>query len=229
MKHRKIVNKAQLGSVAVDSETGVEDYSQPKQNQTSQPDQSSGDVAVPKEFLQLFEHNEGEQIYGQGLRHPVGILGIYALGLIGILLTFGLYAYILQDSSLAASLSMGSGDLRAVASFAVILLLGISIGITLLAVYVYRRSRFILTTQKVVLIQYHSLISREVSQINIGEVEDVNVSQPTIFDRIFKMGTVTIETAGEQDNYILTGIKEPYEFARKTVKLHEGSVEQHGN
>lgn len=95
-----------------------------------------------------------------------------------------------------------------------ILFIAITAGENLAAAYIYKKSRMILTNQKLVFIQYHSIFSREVSQLNIGDVEDVNVAQKTIWDRILKTGNITIETSGEQNNYVMSHV-EDHGFAKK--------------
>ncbi len=186
-------------------------------------------AGVKPEFLNLFEHDPSEKITYQATRHPIGVSIIYAvtaLALMGIVLAF---IFFISDSSILASIGLSGGGVIAVASvvtFIVLLMVG-----TVGYVYamVYQKSRFILTNQKVVFIHYHSLVSRQVSQLNIANVEDVNVSQPHLLDRIFKMGKVTIETAGEQNNHVLSQVSEPYEFARRTIQAHESSIAEYGN
>lgn len=244
-----------IGSVAVDSQTGVENYNQPKatlrsagQTVQTNPDQTLRDdfqtpnygeangrdasqnlAGVPQEFMNLFEHDASEVIIYQAKRHPIGVLAIFVMGGVAALVVIAFYLFLLTDTTVGGSLGVNSTNLSAVGGLVTLLLLVLIAGISFLAAYVYRKSRIILTNQKIVLIQYHSLIAREVSQLNIGEVEDVNVSQPNLFDRIFKTGTITIESAGEQNNYILTQVEKPYEFARKTIQMHEGSIVEYGN
>ncbi len=244
-----------IGSVAVDSQTGLESYNQPKQTlraagQTVQIDEtqelrddfqtpnygedngrdtSQNLAGVPEEFLALFEHDPSEVIVYQAVRHPIGAVAIFAMAGIAALVVVAFYAFLVTDTSLSGSLGLSSVGVSAVGGLITLVLLLVIAGISLLAAYVYRKSRIILTNQKVVLIQYHSLIAREVSQLNIGEVEDVNVAQPSILDRIFKTGRVTIETAGEQNNYVLTQVEKPYKFAQKTIQMHEGSIVEYGN
>ncbi len=244
-----------IGSVAVDSQTGMEHYNQPKPTlkaagQTVQfdseqemrdnfqtpnygedtgHDASQNLAGVPEEFMNLFEHDPSEVIVLQATRHQIGVLAIFLMGGVSALILIALYVFVATDSSFSASLGVNNASLSALAGLVSLVLLVLILGITYLAIQVYRKSRIILTNQKVVLIQYHSLIAREVSQLNIGEVEDVNVSQPNLFDRIFKTGTLTIETSGEQNNYVLTQVEKPYEFARKTIQMHEGSIVEYGN
>lgn len=238
-----------MGSVAVDSQTGMEHYNVPKKgtNTASSQDskaplhgmtpnfrekadgQSQNLAGVPDEFLHLFEHDASEVIYMQAVRHPVGPIAIYAMGGLAALLVILGYVFILSDNSIFESIGASAANVGAIGGLITLVLLVLIAGISFLAAYVYKKSRLILTNQKVVLIQYNSLISRKVSQLNISEVEDVNVSQPSIFDRIFKSGTITIETAGEQNNYVLSQMEKPYEFARKTIQMHEGAIAEYGN
>lgn len=246
-----------LGSVAVDSQTGMEHYQVPKATQANSSDGvqhagESGDplrpgfqtpnygeqnepgkdqnlAGVSEEFLHLFEHDPSEAIVYQATRHPIGVLAIFAMGGVAALLIIVVYTFLASDPAFFTSIGIRPANVTAIGGLVSVVLLAIIAGISFLSAYVYKKSRLILTNQKVVFIQYHSLIAREVSQLNIGEVEDVNVSQPTLLDRIFKTGRITIETAGEQNNYVLTQVENPYEFAKLTIQMHEGSIAEYGN
>lgn len=244
-----------IGSVAVDSETGLENYNQPKQTmraagqtvnagseeelrdnfqtpnygEENERTESQNLAGVPDEFLHLFEHDPSEVIAYQAKRHPIGVAFIFAAALAAAAVILGFYGLIITGDSTGKAFGVSDANMRALGGLVVLILLVFVAGLSYLAAYVYRKSRIILTNQKIVLIQYHSLIAREISQLNIGEVEDVNVSQPSILDRIFKKGKITIETAGEQNNYVLTNVENPYEFAKRTIQMHEGSIVEYGN
>lgn len=183
---------------------------------------------VPKEFLKLFESDPSEIILEQGLRHPFMVYAIYGVTAFVVILITSLMGAVLANPKAIIGTNISN---NAATVIALISMLGIlfSVIVGLLSAYLFGKSRLILTNQKIVLIHYHSLFSREVSQLNIADVEDVNVSQPTIIDRIAKSGTITIETAGEQTNYILTWVNKPYEFAKHTIQSHEGSIAEYGN
>jgi len=185
-------------------------------------------AGVPEEFLRLFEHDPSEVILYQALRHPIGVYAIYGSGVVAIIFIILFIVFIGSDPSGILSGAI-SGGLISLLSVGALFLILITALISFASAYVYKKSRMILTNQKVVFIQYHSLFSREVSQLNIGEVEDVNVAQKTIADRIFKSGNITIETAGEQNNYILSHVQDPHEFAHRTIQAHEGLIAQYGN
>lgn len=241
--------KKQFGSVAVDSQTGMETYGVPKKSQanTTQPSSASpppsgitpgyggrkvGETqnlaGVPDEFMNLFEHDPSEIILKQALKHPVGLWFIYSAALLTILLVTIGGGALLADSRLLGATEISAGG-KAVGAFAILIVCALIVILAFAAGIVYKKSRMILTNQKLVFIRYHSLFSREISQLNIGEVEDVNVAQHSIWDRIFKMGSLTIETAGEQNNYTFTHVSEPHDFARLTIQAHEGSIAEYGN
>lgn len=246
---RETTKRKVLGSVAVDSETGMEHYQVPKEAKLSPGSQdeplrddfktpnygegSDGEsqnlAGVPAEFMHLFEHDASEVIVYQATRHPVGVFAIFLMGGAAAVVVIIAYLFLVGDSEMLASVGTNSANVGAVGGLVVVVLMAVIAAVSFLAAYVYKKSRLILTNQKVVFIQYHSLIAREISQLNIGEVEDVNVSQPTIFDRIFKTGRITIETAGEQNNYVMNQVEKPYEFAQKTIQMHEGSIAEYGN
>lgn len=185
-------------------------------------------AGVPDEFMKLFEHDPSEVILVQALKHPIGLTIIYLLtGLVIFALLFG-SGILLVDTNLLGSANL-SEDNRGVGLVITLFLSLIIAGIGFTATVVYRKSRLILTNQKLVFIRYHSLFSREISQLNISEVQDVNVAQHSLWDRVFKMGSITVETAGEQNNYIFTHVSDPHNFARLTIQAHEGSVAEYGN
>lgn len=218
-----------LQGAAASSESSQQQYTGLTPNYREDDDGSYQDrVGVGKEFTQLFELDASEVILAQATRHPFGMLAIYGVGaaLVLVLSVFAGFASVNSKSLLGPG--VGGDAVAGIILVCLVLILFTSLG-AILAAQIYMKSRMILTNQKIVLIQYHSLFSREVSQLNISDVEDINVSQPQIIDRILRSGTVTIETAGEQNNYTLTWIKDPYEFTKKSIQAHEGSIAEYGN
>ena len=196
------------------------DYQTPNYGEAAPEGQQQNIAGVPEEFLHLFEHDDNEIMLDQAVRHPIGVISIFAFAGITIFMIIVGLIFLGTDTSLVSSLGLDVASVMGIGGVVAIVLIVLIAGGAAIAANVYKKSRLILTNQK---------ISREISQLNIGEVEDVNVSQPTLFDRIFKTGRITIETAGEQNNYVLTQVEDPYEFARKTIQMHEGSIAEYGN
>ena len=186
-------------------------------------------AGVPDEFLKLFEHDPSEVIMMQTTRHWIGIAGIYGGTLLAVLLIIASYAFLVGDNSFTESVGVSKSAVASIGGLITLLLASVIGLVGIVAGYVYKKSRLILTNQKVVFINYHSLISRQISQLNIGEVEDVSVVQPTLIHRIFKTGIITIETAGEQHNYKFNYAQNPHDFAHRTIQAHEGTIKEYGN
>lgn len=246
MKNRLSKKNQQFGSVAVDDLTGVESYGVPRQagatpKSASVPEsgitpsyrstktgESQNLAGVPEEFMKLFEHDPSEIIMREALKHPIGNLVIYTLALLVIMTLLGSASLFITDSEILGEFNLSPGA-RALGGLGAVVLAVIVAALAYAATVVYSKSRMILTNQKLVYIRYHSLFSRDVSQLNIGEVQDVSVTQHSIWDRIFKMGSITVETAGEQNNYVFTHVANPHKFAHLTIQAHEGSIAEYGN
>lgn len=217
--------------LASNSPNNPNDYSTPNYGEAKGDGLHAGKniAGVPDEFLKLFEHDPSEVIMVQSTKHPIGLVGIYGGAFLAIILIIATYSFFALDEGLLESMNISKSSAVAFGGLITLLLATITAVIAAVAGYVYKKSRLILTNQKVVYINYTSLIHRKISQLNIGEVEDVSVVQPTLIHRIFKTGNITIETAGEQFNYRFNYATDPYNFAHKTIQAHEGAIKEYGN
>jgi len=213
------------------TQSAPRDYSTPNYGEAQGDGLHAGKnlAGVPGEFLKLFEHDPSEVIMIQSAKHPIGLIGIYGGAFLAIVLIIATYSFFALDEGLLASMNISKSSAVGLGGLITLILASFTAIIAALAGYVYKKSRLILTNQKVVYINYTSLIHRKISQLNIGEVEDVSVVQPTLIHRIFKTGNITIETAGEQFNYRFNYATDPYTFAHKTIQAHEGAIKEYGN
>lgn len=162
---------------------------------------------------------KGETVVKEVSKHQVGALIIIAIGLIIIasimLASLGLYAVV---NSTQSENEGGYGALILYGGF----ILSIAVGIaTFINVYLYQLNRLIVTTEKVAQITYRTIFDRKVVQLSIERVQDVTVSQVGILPRIFHYGTVYVETAGDQEEYVFTFAPDPYELSREIMNIHE--------
>jgi uncharacterized membrane protein YdbT with pleckstrin-like domain len=105
--------------------------------------------------------------------------------------------------------------------YLVLIGLAILIGLALIvSIYVYFASKLTITNQKVVHHHQTSLFSHKDSQLNIARVEDVTSVQPGILAKIFNFGTITVETAGEDDNFNFTYAKDAAAAANLINEQH---------
>lgn len=179
----------------------------------------------------LFEKDDKERLIGEIPRHPIGVtLIIFNTVFLMVIILTGLF-YALRHRTAAAD-SIGietTANLSPVIIIvAVVLLMLILVGSTV-ATYVYTRNFLVLTDQKLVIIAQISLFARKVSQLSIGDVQDVTVEQPGLLSRIFNYGTIKIETAGEQANFSFNYAPDPFESAKIIVQAHEENLQLYGN
>ncbi len=153
-------------------------------------------------------------------RHPIGIVLIYLESLVGIL------AFIVIALFVAPSiLKTLSPNTRSLIVGAAILALAILVFVLLVATYVYRQTRLLVTDQSVIQITQQGLFIRKVSRLSIANVEDVNAEQRGIFASLFGFGTLIIQTAGEMENFIFQWCPNPNKYASIIMEARQDYAE----
>ncbi len=182
-----------------------------------------------KAFFKMIEFDSEERLVGEIKKHPFGLFIIYASGsfVTALLMIALIIVPLAVKSDPTATFDIAS--IRTALIVVGFLLLLLSIGVTMIAAYLYQNNVVLITNEKLTQLLYLSLFNRKISQLSIGDVQDVTVKQVGLFPRIFKYGTLTIETAGEQDNYDFTYTPLPYETAKLIVGAHEENLKKYGN
>lgn len=141
-------------------------------------------------------------------QHPFGIVFIYIATL--ICLTLGLIGVSILLPEIVGT---GGAAYSLVALFAI--MISILVGFLLvMATVVYRQTRLTVTDRNVVLIVQKGLLIRKVSQLSLANVEDVTSEQRGAFSNMFDFGTLNIETAGEQANFLFNFCPNPHRVAK---------------
>ncbi len=153
-------------------------------------------------------------------RHPLGIVLIYLESLIGIL-AFIAVAIIVAPTVLNSL----APNTRSLVVGAAILALAILIFVLLVATYVYRQSRLLITDQSVIQINQQGLFIRKVTRLSIANVEDVNAEQKGILASIFGYGTLIIQTAGTMENFIFQWCPNPNKYAAIIMQARQDYAE----
>ncbi len=83
--------------------------------------------------------------------------------------------------------------------------------------------------QKIAEVEYVSLFNRKITQLGIGQVEDVTDNKKGIFAYIFNFGTLIIETAGEKENATFNTVPKPNYYSQIIIQAHDESVKHYGN
>ncbi|MCA9333021.1 PH domain-containing protein [Candidatus Saccharibacteria bacterium] len=189
------------------------------------PDQLSG---VGKNLLKLIEFDEDEILIDEIRKHPFGLFIIYMTGFaigLSVLVVFFILPSLIKGDEFGIDISaytpifMFLGLIMFVLTF---------IG-TMIGAHLYKNDVIVITNEKIAQVIYKTIFNRKISQLSIGDVQDVTVTQEGILPRIFRYGTIVIETAGEQANYKFTYVPDPYKHAKSIVGSHEVNLTKYGN
>lgn len=181
--------------------------------------------------LKLFEHDTDEKLLGEIPRSNIGLIFIFlnALMLSGLLLAM-LYFAVRFEADILSSFGLPQDfDLANLLSSVLMVVVAFVFAGSIVAGYVYSNSYVIITEQKLVLINTRGIFARRVSQLSIGDVQDVSVDQNTFFSRIFNYGNINIETAGEQAHFVFSFADKPNDNAKYIVDAHEQNLKLFGN
>lgn len=183
-----------------------------------------------RKHLPLIELDNNEKIIYEIRKHTAGLIGVYGLGLLvaGALFAGSMVlAYLIEGDQ--AGLGTDLGSLRPL-----ILLFGgvlsiLALVMTAIGAYLYQSNVVYVTTEKIAQVLYRTIFDRKVSQLSIGDVQDVTTSQKGLLARLFNYGTLVVETSGEQANYTFPFTPTPHEASRAIVNAHEENLKLYGN
>lgn len=183
-----------------------------------------------KHFLSLIEFDDNERLVCEIRKHPFGLFIIYLLGgCISVILFAALVIGPYAISSSGDDFGLDISAFRPILALVGLLLSSLSLVMTAVTAYLYQNNVVLVTSEKIAQQLYRTIFDKKISQLSIGDIQDVSVAQRGVFAKIFGYGTLTIETAGEQNNYIFNYSIKPYESAKLIVGAHEANVAKYGN
>jgi uncharacterized membrane protein YdbT with pleckstrin-like domain len=160
--------------------------------------------------------NKDEHVVTIVHRSVIGLVFIYleAFGAVAALIALAVLAFPDLFSELSGNSNM---LLMAAAVFAI----GLVFFILFLATYIYRQSKLVVTDQNLIQILQRGLFSRRVSRLSMSNVEDVTADQHGFLPTFFGYGTLTVETAGEMENFIFPYCPNPNKFADQILDARQ--------
>ncbi len=174
--------------------------------------------AAPEDATDLIESND--RVIAIVHKHWIGIVGMYVLAAAAAATMATLGVFVIPD------LKLSSDALRlstAVAVFAVVLLAIIFY----IIVYVYEQSKLTLTDKSIVQMVQRGLFNRKTSRLSMSNVEDVNVEQRGIIAHLFNYGTLTVQTAGEEDNFVFSNCPNANIYAEQILDARQAYARHH--
>ena len=157
-------------------------------------------------------------------KHPLGIILLYIQTVIGLTVAIGLAYFLLPVVVTDTDDAFFYGSL-----FAVVCVVIASL-VMVIATFIFRQNRMILTDRNITQILQFGLFNRKVSQLNMNNVEDVTAVQNGVLPTIFNYGTLKIETAGEQVNFHFTFCPNAGYYAKVILDAREkilGQMDPH--
>lgn len=185
---------------------------------------------VGGKLFELIEFDQDEELVYEIRKHPFGLFLIYFTGIfitVAILVAAMVGGHMLETDSLGTGVDTGRFSPWLIALG--FIMAAASVLLTLIGGYIYRSNVVLVTSEKIAQVLYKNIISRKISQLSIGDIQDVTVRQDGLIARLLNYGTLVIETAGEQQNYTFNYTPSPYEAAKAMVGAHERDVAKHGN
>lgn len=181
------------------------------------PPQSPPPIAPAEAMLDADEH-----VVTIVHRSFIGIVFIYleALGAIAALLALAILAF----PGIFSSLSANSNMLLALAAVFAIALIFL---ILFLATYIYRQSKLIVTDKNLIQILQRGLFVRKISRLSMSNVEDVTAEQKGILPTVFNYGTLTVQTAGEMENFVFPYCPNPNKYANSILDARQAYADRH--
>lgn len=184
--------------------------------------QTVGAIAIHNSKLEDLEPDE--KLVTVIRKHFIGLVGIYlelAVAIIAVLamVYFAIYG-LFNDGSTSSIGLAAAGTIFIVALLFTFMLAG---------VYVYRKSQLIVTNKGVVQVLQYAPFNKKISRLSMANVEDVNVEQRGVLASMFNYGTLTIQTAGQEDNFIFTMCPRPDYFANQIIETRQQYVRIFGD
>jgi len=168
--------------------------------------------------------NPGELKLDEVRKHPFGIVVVYLQFGVGIVIALGLLLFLLPGILPQDVL----GTYSFIVSLISVAILGLVFLVMLVATYIYRLNRFVITDQHITQVAQHGLFNRKVSELSLANVEDVSAEKRGIFATIFNYGTLKIETAGEQNNFHFTYCPNPDYYGKRILDARQSFIANNG-
>jgi uncharacterized membrane protein YdbT with pleckstrin-like domain len=185
---------------------------------------------LAKRYFELVEFDQDEELICEIRKHPFGLFLVYATGFfisLAIIIISALVLFAFANDPLEVGSTNNS--IRTITLIVALIMVVLTLGATAIGAYLYRSNIIFVTSEKLAQVLYISLFNRKISQLSLGDIQDVTVEQNGFLPRLFKYGTVVVETAGEQNNYIFTYTPDPYIVSKHIVGAHERNLAKYGN
>ncbi len=168
--------------------------------------------------------SKGEYVISAVMRHPIGLLRIWAVVLVFVLFDF-MVAWqmvgFMSDASLSASGT--SSDILIYAAATLVAALGFIGGIA--ATFIYNNNYFFLTNESVIQEMQISLFAKHEQTVSLANIEDASFQQSGILPTLLNYGMIRLSTEGDETTYRFSYVANP----KRQVAILNNAVEAFKN
>ena len=164
---------------------------------------------------QLFQPNPGENLVVSLRRHPITFLKPVFLFVVMTALPFAAKLIFFQDKPVTVENPLlQTGGVLFISSY-------------FLAVWLLFLTQFsdyyldidIVTNDRIIDIEQKGLFGRSISELDLSRIQDVHSEIKGIFPSLFNFGTVVVQTAGEDKNFVFEQVPDPHAVRQRILEL----------
>lgn len=159
-------------------------------------------------------------------QHFFGLITIYIQTAVGLILSLGMIFFFLEGA--LDSLGLNSAGAQAIALLLGLISVILSVVFMILSARVYNSNQLIVTDVNITQVNQAGLFNRKVSELSMSNVEDVTSQQNGVFATLLNYGTLKIETAGEQNNFLFKYCPNPNAYAKAILDARSQYLHTHG-
>ncbi len=169
-----------------------------------------------------FELDQGEEVVRRINHHWVDLFSLSTMVgviiMVALALAYGLGRY---RELLPPFITNG---MVVAAIVALLLIAGL---ILIVGTWVYGRNYLLVTNQHLIQVEQRGLFGSQVDQVSLGRIQDVSGVREGFWPTVLGYGTVTVQSAGEQRQFIFSRVGEPQALADYILELHEQFLQDH--
>jgi membrane protein YdbS with pleckstrin-like domain len=116
-------------------------------------------------------------------------------------------------------LSIWQFGLSTISSYVIFSALGFGLLYSLYQWFVWNNSNYIITSQRVIKIDQNGLFNREISEAEIGRIQEISTEIKGPIRTLFNFGRVKIQTASSYGRVDLEDVADPYDIQQEIVRV----------
>lgn len=84
---------------------------------------------------------------------------------------------------------------------------------------------WIVTGMRIIAVEQYGLFSRNISECRLDRVQDVTIEIKGLIPTLLKFGDIHVQTAGEDRDFTIRRVPDPYQVKNILMKAHDNAVE----